>query len=404
MFYNFQDMRALIIFAISVFFATSIYGKARRTIFVTENGGKVFYSGHTVSTEELLTGIKKAAPGDQVLILPGTYRKKYIIGRQVDPNNPVIISGVPGLTIFACADEPKQHGESPLKFSVAQGLVIENIQFESCWPSAIEVSDSSYLTFRANKILGGHNAFRIAEQATHSIAFLRNEWLQVTAAQKNLSDTQTEGKDAEAETNSGKAFVQAIGVQGNLIIKNNLIDDYLDALQCSSEHRHLHPTRNILVQMKDSSRPGDILLRVSCAAENLDINGNIAVFDGRKNSKQNSDSKQLPKVGPWLPLSPETDTLVLDWQLSERTAELKLSGPLQTRRTFKAMAYSDANPQGESIDCRFQSERLAISCKLPNPEFNTIGFGSTFLEENHIKLWPSNTSLVVYDDKNLPPK
>src|SRR5690606_25569551 len=122
--------------------------------------------------------IKKARSGTRVIVLPGTYHGKYVISKQADPNNPIIISGIEGLTVFACGHLPENKGDAPLKFSVAKGLILEHFRFESCWPAPIEVTDSTYLIFRNNAFKGGHNAIKLAEQTTHSIQIANNAWNQ----------------------------------------------------------------------------------------------------------------------------------------------------------------------------------------------------------------------------------
>src|SRR5690606_3780115 len=142
--------------------------------------------------------------------------------------------------IFACNDLPAKEGDPSVRISMSKGVELRGFNFSQCWPSAIEIVDSEFITIAENHFEGSRYAIQVRERSTHHILVEKNVWEQsggnVRVSKENAADF-------------AGAFVGAQGISGDLIVRSNTIKNghALLHLAKSKTAKFDYPAHNIYV-------------------------------------------------------------------------------------------------------------------------------------------------------------
>jgi hypothetical protein len=135
-------------------------------IYASPDGGKALFEGRTVKTFALNEALHRALPGDVVQLLPGLYQRAAVItdgGREDAPNT---IRGNDGTVLDGgrkSADATRQFDPSDddfafFKIYTCSHLIIEQLSFINCWPSAVFMRDVNDIERSKLHIVGGRFA------------------------------------------------------------------------------------------------------------------------------------------------------------------------------------------------------------------------------------------------------
>ncbi len=146
-----------------------------RTIYVSMKGGEKTYDGRLVTTVPLETAVTDVCSGDVIQLVPDDYRlegKAIAVRRDVRDSfqKLIIIRGLgsattikggtaPGYKVSPKSMEPQENEYACVRIEDQSWLIIENVDFEDCWPISILSINSRYITLRDSRIIGSTFGF-----------------------------------------------------------------------------------------------------------------------------------------------------------------------------------------------------------------------------------------------------
>ena len=132
------------------------------TLYVSPDGGPVQINGRTVKTITLGTAINRATPGDLVQLTQGTYTKSVVISDGGTAEHPITIRGGLGVILDGKTDkheaigvfEPQDDDFAFIKVITANWIIVEELEFRNCWPSAFFLRGTKDIVLRKCKVTG----------------------------------------------------------------------------------------------------------------------------------------------------------------------------------------------------------------------------------------------------------
>lgn len=214
-------------------------------IFFVGTNGSDSNAGDTAEKplQSINTAIRKAAPGDTVFVLPGTYSEVidfYSVNGQ--PENPVCLSGLPGSTkeypvIDGRADRPSMALENDwMHFKISSWIEIRNLKFINGWTFPIKVENSSYLSFSGCVFYGGKRVVSAGGSGTHHILIENCYWdqggdfLWEVKEDKSGVDAWTSMHHEDMQYFNG-SIIDFSGTGGSMVIRGNTIINAFNALR-----------------------------------------------------------------------------------------------------------------------------------------------------------------------------
>ncbi|KPA22318.1 hypothetical protein shim_05960 [Shimia sp. SK013] len=143
--------------------------------------------------DELQTAVNRAQPGDEVLLLPGTYREPVVISVSGNDDNPIVIRAFepdqPPLLDGGRSPKHGRHaGMEPLdgdfaffKVIRACNIIFKELKFDRCWPSAFFLRSAQRVTISKCHALRGRffvYSRQLDKVPTKDILIERCQWVQ----------------------------------------------------------------------------------------------------------------------------------------------------------------------------------------------------------------------------------
>ncbi|MGD8780465.1 MAG: hypothetical protein PVH88_16050 [Ignavibacteria bacterium] len=155
-----------------------------KTIFVAPDGSDSNDGTSPASSlQSINNAVVKAEAGDTVLIMSGRYREIiYFTNKNGLPDEPIyIIGNISGegepAVIDGGAEKPSSDASNFwLVFENSSWIEIINLKFENGWTNPIQVTNSSYLSFKQCDISGGRRVIYAKEIKTHHILIENCYW------------------------------------------------------------------------------------------------------------------------------------------------------------------------------------------------------------------------------------
>lgn len=227
---------------------------------------------------DLQTAINKAEPGDVVELLPGRYPAPAVIANSGIEEQPITIRG-PGrgkavLDGGRTRDDGRHGGLEPLdgdfaffKLFRADHIVLENLNFENCWPNAIYLRSCRNITVRGCSGLGGRFFLYARQSDLHPTAGLVLDgvsWMQDPDHDMwdgRLTWPEVKGKLHEFDASFfNGAMLGAFDIEGQVVIKNCKVSHAFNALRMDIRKKRIEGngdepriTRNRNVRIHDNS-------------------------------------------------------------------------------------------------------------------------------------------------------
>ncbi len=169
-----STMKAMII--LSFLLGTPLRGE-HRTYYVSPDGVDA-HTGFTIDTplKSINEALRRAVAGDTVYLLPGTYRELISVsGKKGIPENPICLMGlstdVDAYPVIdgGAAQPSSSDSHDWIHISKSDWIEIARMAFKNGWTFPIQVSRSSYLTFRSCRFWGGKRVINASGASTHHI-------------------------------------------------------------------------------------------------------------------------------------------------------------------------------------------------------------------------------------------
>jgi hypothetical protein len=177
-------------------------------------------------------GVSTALPGDNVLLLPGSYNQRTVISNSGSAEEPITIkSSSSDPDQFATIDRnmtPTNSGNGCVEINNnASWITFENIKFQNCWTNIIDIEKGNYITFRGIQALGGrHVVYAEASSSNHHILIENSTWQQdkrIWDEWKSQADWEDMHHGSRVYYNGGLFGSAFSGMGGAVVIRNNRI-------------------------------------------------------------------------------------------------------------------------------------------------------------------------------------
>lgn len=212
--------------------------------------------------DELQTAINRAGPGDEVLLLPGTYHEPVVINVSGETDRPVTIKalkdGAPPLLDGRRTPADGRHaGMEPLdgdfaffKVIRAKHIVFKNLKFDRCWPSAFFLRSAENVTIAKCHALRGRffvYARQLDSRPTRDILIERCQWVQDPAFdmwEGRVTWSEVKGAPGfrdHSHLNGG--FFGSYNIEGGLVIRDCDISHAFNAIRMEIDETYADERR-----------------------------------------------------------------------------------------------------------------------------------------------------------------
>lgn len=211
---------------------------------------------------DLQTAINKAEPGDEVVLLAGRYSHPAVITTSGTADAPITIRG-PGrgravLDGGQTRDDGRQGGLEPLdgdfaflKLFGADHIVLDNLSFENCWPSAIFLRSCKDLSIRNCSGTGGRY-FVYARQSdsrpTCGLVLDAVTWVQdpdhdMWDGRVTWREVKGKPKAYDASFFNG-AMLGTFDIEGQVVVRNCAISHAFNAIRMDVRCKRIEHTED----------------------------------------------------------------------------------------------------------------------------------------------------------------
>jgi hypothetical protein len=233
------------VFALAFFLGMQCYNFSQtKKIYVGINGKD---SNIGLSIDNPLRTIKKAVEkaeaGDSVLILPGLYKEIInLISKNGKPERPIFIAGI----LDNKGDYPVIDGGAAnpgmeltnywITIDNSRWIEIEKLKFINGWTYPINLTNSSYVTFRDCKFFGARRVVSAEGENTHHILIEKCFWDQGGEFLWRL-ESDSQGVDAWTSMHHGNmmyfngSIIDFSGTGGSIVIRENKIINAFNAVR-----------------------------------------------------------------------------------------------------------------------------------------------------------------------------
>jgi len=236
-----------------------------------------------LSPEKFAKKLKRVTAGDEIILKEGCYVKPIIfnglIGTEDQPiiirrrrnanlEDVIITSGIDfeeaRLRGNLIAQRREKSGLYPtvghlgdqamMVFRNCQFVIIENLCFKDCWPTAIYFDQCHYMAVNNVYFRGGTLAIGASGPDTHDIIVQNCDWQQDTSEEHNMWNHIAWSRIHGAKNNSPSGvdvkddfrlwdgdFFRSWGIAGNVIIRKNLIKDAFNGVHSFNKRDQLAP-------------------------------------------------------------------------------------------------------------------------------------------------------------------
>jgi hypothetical protein len=221
-------------------------------VYFVSPGGDNSNSGTAVENpfRSINLAIKKAAPGDTIYLLPGTYRELMVFSAKKGlPENPICLMGYSA----AIRDYPLIDGGAVKPSSDAsfdwitltdcEWIEVARLKFKNGWTFPIKVDRSSYLTFRNCQFWGGKRVINATSPTTHHILVEDCFWDQGGEHLWRV-ESDAEGVPAWTSMHHGAmeyfngSLIDFHGTGGSMVVRRNTVVNAFQAVRYRGEKGH----------------------------------------------------------------------------------------------------------------------------------------------------------------------
>jgi hypothetical protein len=194
--------------------------------------------------------IKKAAAGDTIYLLPGTYRELIVFSAKKGlPENPICLMGFSTEVgdyplIDGGAVRPSSDGAFDwINMTDCEWIEVARLKFTNGWTFPIKVIRSSYLTFRSCQFWGGKRVINATSPTTHHILVEDCFWDQGGDFLWKL-ERDTGGVAAWTSMHHGSmayfngSLIDFHGTGGSMVIRRNTVANAFQAVRYRGTKGH----------------------------------------------------------------------------------------------------------------------------------------------------------------------
>lgn len=134
-------------------------------IYVSEHGGMVTDNGIDYDTRTLEDAVSALAPDLTIILLPGRYTQPVTLSGTGSKDKPITLKALRAGTVTLDGRQPVTGAREPqipdvdefAFFKIVQGhhIILQDLNMENCWPTAIFLYGSKHITVRGCAFLGG---------------------------------------------------------------------------------------------------------------------------------------------------------------------------------------------------------------------------------------------------------
>ncbi len=216
----------------------------------------------------LAAALPKAEPGDEILLLAGTYYgTQRIWNCHGAPDRPITIrSAADNCNYFAVIDAAAQPALNSYRYGLwfddASWIEIINLKFRNCWTDIVYIERSSYLSFIGCYFYGGRKVIYPKGNTCHHFLVANCYWEQDERVYTTF-DWDEMHHGSLAYYNGGLFAAQGIG--GGFIIRNNTIKNVFNGIRFTGDknNRRLNANGeiygNVIINTRDNAfEPEDV--------------------------------------------------------------------------------------------------------------------------------------------------
>ena len=204
-------------------------------IYVSPNGddGNDGLSKET-PLKRIIMAVNKAKPGEEILLLPGSYNQLTEINSvDGEVDNPIYIkSESSDPDSFAVIDrnaEPSAESDkNAFRINNSSWIVIENIKFRNCWTDIIIIEESSYISIIGCDFVGGKRVIKPSGKGSHHFLVENCNWEQHEGVWSSFD--WTEMHHGSQSYYNGSLF-HPDNTDGVYVIRNNVVKNVFNAFR-----------------------------------------------------------------------------------------------------------------------------------------------------------------------------
>jgi hypothetical protein len=226
-------------------------------LFVSPSGSGSAFQRHQPGS--IADALAVAPPGTTIRLLPGTY-PRIDVAVSGKPEQPItLISDSTNPEQFAVIDGGNTTGQGDYQGMVianASWLVIENLKFQNCWRSIIQLDNCSYITVRGCDFKEGKYAIR-AGPGSHHLLAEHNTWKQREEIWYEWSWADVHHGEVEKLAHYNGSFYSGKGY-GAAVMRHNQISHVFNGFQMWSDNPAMHANIEIYGNRFDYVRDNSI--------------------------------------------------------------------------------------------------------------------------------------------------
>lgn len=248
-------------------------GATTPIVFASPGGGAAVLNGQSVSTTSLQSALQNAQPGTTIQLTPGTYSGAHVIQAHGRQGKPITIRGLGQDTIYDGKLQPTQTGYC-LVVQDSAWINITNLHFRNCWPAAIAIADSAYLSLRALYAEGSRVMVYAKGLATHHLLVENSSWNQDPSGRVWRSIPWEESHHGKHRYFNG-AMLYTNHILGSVVFRHNQIKNAFNGIQLVGDGDSAPAqNRNIEIYHNHFENIRDNPIEPENSAENLWIHHN----------------------------------------------------------------------------------------------------------------------------------
>lgn len=158
-------------------------------------------------------------------------------------NSPLIIRGKKDqagnlLSVIRGVRKPGQSGQGCVNIRGSSNIIFENLKIENCWPTFVDIKDSTHITLRDSHIIGSKNVVYVKGGESEHFIVSRNEWIQDPTRKIWNEHDWSELHHGNLEFFNGGLF-QSKDIKGNVEFSYNNVSYAFNAIRMNGKKEDL---------------------------------------------------------------------------------------------------------------------------------------------------------------------